>query len=264
MYLIFSVNQSGHFQGYARMVTPIHGNRSQWTNQVTYGGTFGIQWECLCDLPFSRTLHLHNPWNEGKPVKIARDGQEVQPEVGKQLVALLEARRRNNRGTAPHPRLLIMGFLRAGLGSRLTDGRPRRPGGTALRPQDTAKALGLPKPKRRPQGEDPAAFLAPPRDGRRGGTGGGGGGGAGGVRGEAISAADVREVERLIRGGAEEEYAPDDPYLRGPYPGGMMGGGYGGYGGAGRGGYPEGARGRRSAPLCAPRPPHVCPPHGWR
>lgn len=75
VYLIFSVNQSGHFQGYARMVTPIHGHRSAWTNQMSYGGTFGVQWECLCDLPFSRTLHLHNPWNEGKPVKIARDGQ---------------------------------------------------------------------------------------------------------------------------------------------------------------------------------------------
>lgn len=75
VFLIFSVNQSGHFQGFARMETPIHGHRSAWTNQMSYGGTFGVQWECLCDLPFGRTLHLHNPWNEDKPVKIARDGQ---------------------------------------------------------------------------------------------------------------------------------------------------------------------------------------------
>lgn len=49
------------------------------------GGTFGVQWECLCDLPFQRTLHLQNPWNEGKPVKIARDGQAracVRPRLG--------------------------------------------------------------------------------------------------------------------------------------------------------------------------------------
>lgn len=27
------------------------------------------------DLSFSNTMHLHNPWNENKPVKIGRDGQ---------------------------------------------------------------------------------------------------------------------------------------------------------------------------------------------
>ena len=29
--------------------------------------------------------HLYNPWNEGKPVKIGRDGQEIQPRVGEEL-----------------------------------------------------------------------------------------------------------------------------------------------------------------------------------
>jgi hypothetical protein len=27
------------------------------------------------DLSFTRVMHLYNPWNEGKPVKIGRDGQ---------------------------------------------------------------------------------------------------------------------------------------------------------------------------------------------
>ena len=27
------------------------------------------------ELPFMKTTHLHNPWNENKPVKIGRDGQ---------------------------------------------------------------------------------------------------------------------------------------------------------------------------------------------
>ena len=27
------------------------------------------------DLSFNKTQHLYNPWNEGKPVKIGRDGQ---------------------------------------------------------------------------------------------------------------------------------------------------------------------------------------------
>merc|ERR1711915_607226 len=30
----------------------------------------------------------YNPWNEGKPVKIGRDGQEIQPRVGEELCRL--------------------------------------------------------------------------------------------------------------------------------------------------------------------------------
>jgi hypothetical protein len=30
------------------------------------------------DLSFNKTQHLFNPWNEGKPVKIGRDGQVIQ------------------------------------------------------------------------------------------------------------------------------------------------------------------------------------------
>ena len=31
------------------------------------------------DLPFTKVSHLQNPWNEKKPVKIGRDGQEIEP-----------------------------------------------------------------------------------------------------------------------------------------------------------------------------------------
>ena len=31
------------------------------------------------DLPFTKVSHLHNPWNENKPVKIGHDGQEIEP-----------------------------------------------------------------------------------------------------------------------------------------------------------------------------------------
>ncbi len=33
----------------------------------------------LQDLSFQKTTHLKNPWNENKPVKIGRDGQEIEP-----------------------------------------------------------------------------------------------------------------------------------------------------------------------------------------
>jgi len=38
---------------------------------------YGVCWHCDCrrDLPFAACAHLTNPWNEGKPVKVGRDGQ---------------------------------------------------------------------------------------------------------------------------------------------------------------------------------------------
>ena len=35
-------------------------------------------------------MHLHNPYNENKPVKISRDGQEIDPAVGHQLACLFD------------------------------------------------------------------------------------------------------------------------------------------------------------------------------
>lgn len=40
------------------------------------------------ELPFTKSAHLTNPWNEHKPVKIGRDGQEIEPECGTQLCLL--------------------------------------------------------------------------------------------------------------------------------------------------------------------------------
>ncbi|KAJ7196243.1 YTH domain-containing protein [Mycena pura] len=48
---------------------------------------FPLQWLCTARLPFTHTRHLHNPWNRGRPVKIARDGTELEPAVGRALLA---------------------------------------------------------------------------------------------------------------------------------------------------------------------------------
>jgi len=37
---------------------------------------------------FNKTQHLFNPWNEGKPVKIGRDGQEIEMHVAAELCRL--------------------------------------------------------------------------------------------------------------------------------------------------------------------------------
>lgn len=78
--LIFSVNMSGFFQGYAQMMSTVGWRRDNiWSQGVgknnPWGRSFKVKWLRLHDLPFQRTLHLKNPWNEFKPVKISRDCQ---------------------------------------------------------------------------------------------------------------------------------------------------------------------------------------------
>jgi YT521-B-like domain len=42
-------------------------------------------------VPFCRFRGLRNPWNRNLEVKIARDGQEIEPSVGATLVAELNS-----------------------------------------------------------------------------------------------------------------------------------------------------------------------------
>ncbi|KAK2542887.1 YTH domain-containing protein 1 isoform X1 [Columba livia] len=93
--LIFSVRESGKFQGFARLSSESHhgGSPIHWVlpagmNAKMLGGVFKIDWICRRELPFTKSAHLTNPWNEHKPVKIGRDGQEIEPECGTQLCLL--------------------------------------------------------------------------------------------------------------------------------------------------------------------------------
>ncbi|XP_038660365.1 YTH domain-containing protein 1 isoform X5 [Scyliorhinus canicula] len=93
--LIFSVRESGKFQGFARLSSESHhgGSPIHWVlpagmNAKMLGGVFKIDWICRRELPFTKTGHLANLWNENKPVKIGRDGQEIEPECGTQLCLL--------------------------------------------------------------------------------------------------------------------------------------------------------------------------------
>ncbi|XP_042610485.1 YTH domain-containing protein 1-like isoform X2 [Cyprinus carpio] len=93
--LIFSVRESGKFQGFARLSSESHhgGSPIHWVlpagmNAKMLGGVFKIDWICRRELPFTKTAHLSNSWNEHKPVKIGRDGQEIEPDCGTQLCML--------------------------------------------------------------------------------------------------------------------------------------------------------------------------------
>ncbi|XP_046645801.1 YTH domain-containing protein 1-like [Daphnia pulicaria] len=93
--LVFSVKESGKFCGFARLSIESRRDASpvQWIlppglSSRALGGVFRIDWISKKDLSFTRVMHLYNPWNEGKPVKIGRDGQEVENHVGEELCRL--------------------------------------------------------------------------------------------------------------------------------------------------------------------------------
>ncbi|KAJ0778889.1 putative YTH domain-containing protein [Helianthus annuus] len=93
--LIYSVNMSGYFQGYAQMMSSVGWRRDNvWSNgyggSKPWGRSFKVKWLRLHDLPFQKTLHLKNPLNDYKPVKISRDCQELPQDIGEALCELID------------------------------------------------------------------------------------------------------------------------------------------------------------------------------
>ncbi|KAI0842262.1 hypothetical protein F5Y06DRAFT_285037 [Hypoxylon sp. FL0890] len=62
-----------------------------------WGKPFKLEWLSTTRLPFYRTRGLRNPWNSNREVKIARDGTELEPSVGRRLIGLF------NRIQSPGP-----------------------------------------------------------------------------------------------------------------------------------------------------------------
>lgn len=58
------------------------------TGTQSFGKPFRIEWMSTGRLPFYRTRGLRNPWNANREVKIARDGTEIEPSVGRKLTQL--------------------------------------------------------------------------------------------------------------------------------------------------------------------------------
>ena len=88
VFLIFSIQGSGCFQGYAKMVSEVSNEAYPEFGSSNLGGIFAIQWICKGDIPFQFTQDLTNPWNENKKVQISRDSQELEPSVGAALCSL--------------------------------------------------------------------------------------------------------------------------------------------------------------------------------
>ena len=90
VYLLYSVNGSGHFCGMAQMMSPVnyHTSSKVWA-QDKWKGQFEVKWIYVKDVPNSQLRHIRLENNENKPVTNSRDTQEVPPEKGKQVVKIL-------------------------------------------------------------------------------------------------------------------------------------------------------------------------------
>merc|ERR1719411_1678407 len=93
--MIYSVKESGRFCGFARLASesrrdgpPVPWLLPPGLSAKALGGVFKIDWICKKDLSFQKVGHLHNPWNDNKPVKIGRDGQEIEPSIAENLCRL--------------------------------------------------------------------------------------------------------------------------------------------------------------------------------
>ncbi|CAA9990411.1 YTH domain-containing protein, putative [Plasmodium knowlesi strain H] len=77
---LFSVNESGGFQGYAKMVTvPIKNLYENLWGPISnrLGGNFRIQWIKIAKIDFDAFRNMRNPCNDNLPLKKSRDGTEL-------------------------------------------------------------------------------------------------------------------------------------------------------------------------------------------
>ncbi|KAK8081644.1 hypothetical protein PG996_000425 [Apiospora saccharicola] len=80
----------------------VHDGQDVEGGSKAWGKPFKLEWLSSSRLPFYRTRGLRNPWNSNREVKIARDGTELEPSVGRRLIGLF------NRVQSPAPMAMGM------------------------------------------------------------------------------------------------------------------------------------------------------------
>ncbi|MEQ2199860.1 YTH domain-containing protein 3 [Xenoophorus captivus] len=90
LYLLFSVNGSGHFCGMAEMRSPVDYNAyaGVWS-QDKWKGKFEVKWIFIKDVPNNQLRHIRLENNDNKPVTNSRDTQEVPLEKAKQVLKVI-------------------------------------------------------------------------------------------------------------------------------------------------------------------------------
>lgn len=85
--------ETSHTDGNKALSAKVASSKSKsGANTQHLGRPFAVQWLCVRKLPFIKTRGLKNPWNATREVKVARDGTELEPEVGRRLIALFNIR----------------------------------------------------------------------------------------------------------------------------------------------------------------------------
>mmetsp|Transcript_786 Transcript_786/g.1967 ORF Transcript_786/g.1967 Transcript_786/m.1967 type:complete len:301 (-) Transcript_786:76-978(-) len=89
--LLFSVQRSEAFQGYARMRSAVGRSKLKGTDPFHgFGRLFDVEWLRLHDLPFREVQQLRNPLADDAKVTLSRDGQELASSTGHKLCALID------------------------------------------------------------------------------------------------------------------------------------------------------------------------------
>ncbi|KAL9027971.1 MAG: hypothetical protein Q9196_003587 [Gyalolechia fulgens] len=92
--LVFSVNGSRAFFGYARMQSLPSADipAPEWQKVLLWSSTdpFRIEWITVAETRFHAVGHLKNAYNEGQAVLIGRDGQEIEEVCGRGLCKLID------------------------------------------------------------------------------------------------------------------------------------------------------------------------------
>ncbi|GAB1315859.1 YTH domain-containing protein 1 [Madurella fahalii] len=93
--LFFSINKSRAFQGYARMTSAPSPDtpRPSWVSGIHWDTSdpFRVQWLSKTSVEFFRIGHLKNAYNDGQPVLVGKDGQEIEEGCGTELLREMEA-----------------------------------------------------------------------------------------------------------------------------------------------------------------------------
>ncbi|CAK4032416.1 Zinc finger CCCH domain-containing 45 [Lecanosticta acicola] len=97
--LLFSVNKSMAFQGYALMTSAPDPRMAKpsWASKLNWGtsAAFSLRWFSTTPIPFCLVGHLKNPLNldengEARAVLVGKDGQEIAPDAGMGVVWALD------------------------------------------------------------------------------------------------------------------------------------------------------------------------------
>ncbi|XP_072175460.1 YTH domain-containing family protein 1-like isoform X2 [Diadema setosum] len=90
VYLIYSVNGSGHFCGVAEMLSEVDyaTNTGVWA-QDKWKGRFDVRWVYVKDVPNNQLRHIRLENNDNKPVTNSRDTQEVLLDKAKLVMKII-------------------------------------------------------------------------------------------------------------------------------------------------------------------------------